>query len=213
MSMGRVFLISQDGKPSCGHQTFNLQFTQQNILWGHKLLSPCAELPSWKTRCRIPVRATTFDTDCGHVRIAPCLGILIGIWLLVGRCRKNGQPTVAGFDTFFDKSDYVSYVEFGSTTSKDWLYLDNVHVTLWHSDAHWLAGTPKEQGIAFTAQEFVCDKWLPFPRYEYSDGDAAMMQSTFSNGLELKWENNDVARVGFNWGKPADGSLREQFTS
>ncbi len=39
------------------------------------------------------------------------------------------------------------------------------------------------------------------------------MQSTFSTGLGLKRENSDVAGVGFSWGKPSDGALREQFTS
>ena len=39
------------------------------------------------------------------------------------------------------------------------------------------------------------------------------MQTTFSTGLGLKRENNDVAGVGVSWGAPADGSLRDQFTS
>lgn len=125
----------------------------------------------------------------------------------------NGQPTLAGFDTFFDDSEYFSYVEFGATTAQDRIYLDNVHVTLWHTEARQAAGTPSGSGVAFTAQKFVCDKWLPFFRFGYSDGDAALMQTTFSTGIGLRRENNDAAGIGVSWGKPADGTLRDQFTS
>ena len=64
-----------------------------------------------------------------------------------------------------------------------------------------------------TVQKFICEKWLPFFRYGYSDGDAALMQTTFSTGLGLQRENRDVAGIGLSWGKPADGALRDQFTS
>jgi len=125
----------------------------------------------------------------------------------------NGQPTAAGFDTFFDDSEYFKYVEFGATTSQDRIYLDNIHATLWHTDAREAAGTPEGWGVAFTAQKFLDDKWLPFFRFGYSDGDAALMQTTFSTGLGLQRENRDVAGIGLSWGKPADANLRDQFTS
>jgi porin len=125
----------------------------------------------------------------------------------------NGQPTLAGFDTFFNNSEYFSHFEIGATSSQDRIYLDNIHATLWHTDARQTAGTPEGCGVAFTAQKFVCDKWLPFFRFGYADGDAALMETTFSTGIGLQRENKDVAGIGFSWGKPADGSLRDQFTS
>ena len=125
----------------------------------------------------------------------------------------NGQPTLAGFDTFFDDSEYFSYVELGATSSQDRIYLDNIHATLWHSDARASAGTPEGWGVAVTAQKFICEKWLPFFRFGYSDGDAALMQTTFSTGLGLQRENRDVAGLGLSWGRPSDGALRDQFTS
>lgn len=125
----------------------------------------------------------------------------------------NGQPTVAGFDTFFDDSEYFSYAELGVTTSQDRIYLDNIHVTLWHVDPREVAATPEGWGMAFTAQKFICDKYLPFIRFGYADGDAALMQTTFSTGLGLQRENRDVAGIGVSWGAPAEGTLRDQFTS
>ncbi|MBU4271124.1 MAG: carbohydrate porin [Planctomycetes bacterium] len=80
-------------------------------------------------------------------------------------------------------------------------------------DAREVAQSLEAWGVAFTAQKFVCDKWLPFFRFGYSDGDASLMQTTFSTGLGLERKNNDVAAIGFSWGKPAAGTLRDQFTS
>lgn len=135
------------------------------------------------------------------------------LYLQGGFADANGQPTLAGFDTFFNDREYFSYLELGVTSSRDRIYLDNVHATLWHTDARDSAQTPEGWGVAVTAQKYVCDRWLPFFRFGYSDGDAALMQTTFSTGLGLKRENKDVAGIGFSWGKPADGTLGDQFTS
>lgn len=135
------------------------------------------------------------------------------IYLQGGFSDANGQPTLAGFDTFFDDSEYFSYAEIGVTSSQDRIYLDNIHVTLWNTDARQAAGTPQGSGVAFTAQKFVDDKWLPFLRVGYSDGDAALMQTTFSTGIGVQCANRDVAGIGVSWGQPAQGSLRKQFSS
>jgi porin len=147
------------------------------------------------------------------------LGIAAGamltdrLYLQGGFADANGQPTLAGFDTFFNDREYFSYIELGITSSQDRIYLDNIHATLWHTDARAVAQTPEGWGVAVTAQKFVCDKWLPFFRFGYADGDAALMQTTFSTGLGLRRDNNDVAGIGISFGKPADGALRDQFTS
>ena len=39
------------------------------------------------------------------------------------------------------------------------------------------------------------------------------MQTVFSTGLGLRRKNNDVSGIGISFGKPADGTLRDQFTS
>lgn len=135
------------------------------------------------------------------------------LYLQAGVADANGQPTLAGFDTFFDDREYFSYVELGLTSSRDRIYLDNVHATLWHSDARDKAATPEGWGIAMTAQKFLDDKWLPFLRFGYADGDASLMQTTLSTGIGLRRTNNDVAGIGISFGKPADGTLRDQFSS
>jgi porin len=147
------------------------------------------------------------------------LGIATGgmltdhVYFQAGFSDANGQPTLAGFDTFFEDSEYFSYVELGITPSQERLFVENVHVTLWNTDPREAAGTPSSHGVAFTAQRFIEDKWLPFFRFGYSDGDAALFQTVFSTGLGLLRSNKDVAGIGVSWNKPTDGSLRQQFTS
>jgi porin len=147
--------------------------------------------------------------------LGAAIGGMLGekVYFQAGFSDANGQPTGSGFDTFFDDNEYFSYAELGLTSSKDQIYLDNVHLTLWHTDARVAAGTPDGWGVAFTAQKFLNDCWLPFFRFGYSDGDAALMQTVFSTGIGYKRKNNDVAGLGLSWGKPSDGTLRDQFTS
>lgn len=130
-----------------------------------------------------------------------------------GLADANGQPTLAGFDTFFQDNEYFTYLELGLTPSKDLLYVDNVHATFWHTNARKAAQTPEGWGVALTAQKYINNRWLPFLRFGYSEGDAALMQTTLSTGIGLRRTNNDVAGIGISYGKPADGSLRDQFTS
>lgn len=130
-----------------------------------------------------------------------------------GLADANGQPTLAGFDTFFQDNEYFTYLEFGFTPSKDLLYVDNVHATFWHTDVRKAAQTPEGWGVALTAQMYINDRWLPFLRFGYSEGDAALMQTTLSTGIGLRRTNNDVAGIGISFGKAADGSLQDQFTS
>lgn len=135
------------------------------------------------------------------------------LYFQAGFSDANGQPTRSGFDTFFQDGEFFSYVEIGWTSSKERIYLDNTHLTVWHTDARQNAGTPEGWGIAFTAQKYFYESWLPFFRFGYSQGDAALLQTVISTGLGYRRANNDVAGLGLSWGKPADGHLRDQFSS
>ena len=75
---------------------------------------------------------------------------------------STGQPTTAGFDKFFEDSEYFSYVRVGATSSQGRINLDDVHVTLRHTDARQRVGTPEGRVVAVAARNFVYDKWLPF---------------------------------------------------
>ena len=84
------------------------------------------------------------------------------------------------FDSFFSDSEFFKHIELGWTTSKDLIYLDNVHLTAWHADQRHKAGVPDGWGIAFSAAKFIDEKWLPFLRAGYSDDGGALWEYSVS---------------------------------
>lgn len=149
----------------------------------------------------------------------PGLGAVAGglltdhFYVEAGFSDANGKITRSGFDTFFGDAEYFSFVEAGFTSEEDRLYLDNIHLTMWHIDPRKVAGTGDGWGVLFSMNRFIDDKWLPFFRFGYSHGDTALLQTNFSTGLGYRNKKKDVAGIGVSWGKPADGTLRDQFTS
>ena len=70
------------------------------------------------------------------------------LFLIGGLVDSNADPTEfwQGFDTFFNDNEYFKSVEIGWTASQDRIYLDNVHLTLWHADERVEAATPSGWG-------------------------------------------------------------------
>lgn len=151
------------------------------------------------------------------------LGAAIGamvtenIYVLGGLVDTNGDPTRPigdWFDTFFNDSEYFYNFEIGWTSSKDRIYLDNIHVTGWYADERENARVEAGKGIAFSGSWFVSDTWMPFLRGGYSDGGGALLEASVSGGIGYYFaESKDLLGVGLNWGRPPDGALEDQFTT
>ncbi len=125
----------------------------------------------------------------------------------------NGSPRNAGFETFFERQEYFKSVELGLTSSFERRYLDNVHVTYWHADERTRQSVPESWGLAFSATQFIGDKWLPFLRAGYSEGGAALYRQSVAGGLGIRFENTDVFGIGVGWGKPFGPDPREQVST
>ena len=135
------------------------------------------------------------------------------IYVIGGFADANGEPTVAGFDTFFEDNEYFKHVEIGWTSSQDRIYLDNIHLTYWHADDREAAGVPESWGLAFNAAKYLDERWLPFLRAGYSEGGAAPLRANIAAGVGLRRANTDVLGVGLGWGRPSLGHLRDQYTA
>jgi porin len=126
----------------------------------------------------------------------------------------NGDPTDDGFDTFFDENEYFSHLEIGVTPDFERRYLDNMHITAWHVDKRKKAQVPDGWGVTFSATKFINDKWIPFFRAGYADGDAPLLQATASTGIGYYFpKRRDLLGVGVNWGKPSINELNDQYTA
>jgi porin len=139
-------------------------------------------------------------------------------YLIGGFGDTNSDPTdpMEGFETFFEDHEFFQHVEFGWTSSHDRIFLDNVHVTLWHADERDDAMTPDDWGVNFSFSRMVNQRWMPFVRAGWADEGLAFMERSVSVGFGFQPAyGDDQLGVGANWGRPADSfgpDLDDQYS-
>jgi len=142
------------------------------------------------------------------------------IFLIGGLADLNADPTDPGqtFDSFFSDYEYFKHIEIGWTPSHDRIYLDNVHLTLWHADERVEATTPTGWGANFSWTHYINDKWLPFVRAGYADDGGSLMQKSVSIGFGYQRKpGKNLLGFGLNWGEPNESTwepgLPNQYTA
>ena len=126
----------------------------------------------------------------------------------------NGDPTKAGFDSFFNDGEFFKHIEIAWVSSFERRYFDNIHLTAWHADERDKAGTPNDWGLAFSASWFIDDKWMPFLRGGYSQDGAALLDGSVSVGFGRYFSNSsNLLGFGVGWGSPAQKGLEDQVTT
>jgi porin len=110
--------------------------------------------------------------------------------------------------------ELYSNLEIGWTSAQDKLYLDNLHLGVWHADERSEAGVPEDWGLTANASWFFEDsRLLPFLRGGWSDGKSTLLDAQISAGLGRQFRERDLAGVGVSWGSPSGDGLRDQWTS
>jgi porin len=142
------------------------------------------------------------------------------LFIIGGLVDSNADPTEfwQGFDTFFSEHEFFKTIEIGWTPSQDRIYLDNVHLTLWHADEREEAATPSGWGMNVSWTKYIAGKWLPFVRAGWADDGGSLMQK--SAGVGVGYQPNpgkNLLGVGLNWGEPNEDTwgpgLRDQYTA
>ncbi|TDL91176.1 carbohydrate porin [Meridianimarinicoccus aquatilis] len=147
----------------------------------------------------------------------PGLGIAGGVKLgknfyVVGAVADaNGDPTEPSFDVFETGETFKS-IEIGYTSGSDRIYFDNIHLTVWQSDAAKDGSRAEDKGAAFSAAWFIDNAWMPFLRAGVAEGTAALYERSLSTGLGWYRRNTDLAGIGFNWAEAKDIN-ETQFTT
>jgi porin len=168
------------------------------------LLNPTIPLPNQGVGAVLGVRATE------------------RIYVIAGVADANGDPVdpLGSVDTFFDDKEYFKHLELGfsSSTTTDRLFIDNVHVTLWHVDERSDPGVPDGWGIAFSGAWSFEDRWLPFVRAGYAKDGGSLYEGSVSGGVGYYVaDRRDVFGVGLNWSRPSDTTfapgLDDQYTA
>ena len=91
-------------------------------------------------------------------------------FVIGGITDMESDPTspLDGFDSFFNDKHYFKSVEFGWTSAKEQIYLDNVHITLWDADESVQLGHAADSGFNISASKLM-GAWLPFLRIGVAD--------------------------------------------
>jgi porin len=162
-------------------------------------------------------QSLAFTTGAGTISLPgdAALGALVGGWLnenlyILGGfedANSVASDPFEGFDTFFNEYEYFSHIEIGWTTSQDRAYLDNVHLSLWHSDERDEAGVPSGKGAVFSFTHYIGEKWMPFFRAGYAKDGASFLERSGSAGFAYQpnpigASAGNLLGFGANWGKP-----------
>jgi len=125
----------------------------------------------------------------------------------------NGDSTNPNFDVLGDW-ELFSDLEIGWTSGQDMLFVNNLHLGVWHTDKRSAAGFPESWGIVGNASwYFEKPRLLPFLRGGWSDGDAALLDGQVSVGTGKQFRERDLAGIGVSWGSPSAPGLRDQWTT
>jgi porin len=125
------------------------------------------------------------------------------LYFVSGFTDSNSDSTnpLNGFKTF-GEGEFFKTVELGWTTSQDRIFLDNVHLTLWHVDARKDAGVPDGSGVSFSYTKSFNEKFMPFFRAGYTEDGGSFLQKSVSTGIGYQFGNNSLLGFGLNWGQP-----------
>jgi len=127
------------------------------------------------------------------------------VFLIGGLSDLNSDPTDPWqtVDSFFTEHEYFKHVEIGWTPSQDQIYLDNVHLTLWHADEREGAAQPSGWGANVSWTAYLAGKWLPFARAGWADDGGSLTQKSVSVGFGYQPNpGKNLLGLGLNWGEP-----------
>jgi porin len=80
-----------------------------------------------------------------------------------------------------------------------------VQLTYWHKDALAEKGTPAGSGWLFSYSWKVGDRYVPFARAGWSDGEGgALAKRSISAGISWRMTFQDWFTIGVGWNKPSD---------
>ena len=155
----------------------------------------------------------SFSTGAAAVNVPNdgYLGIGAGGWItkkiyaIAGIGDLNGDPgnVFEGFNTFFNSNEYFSHAEVGITSNKDYMLLDNIHVSFWHRDASVAQATPQGWGLVLSGTKYIKEKFLPFIRLAYTENSGSLLQWATSAGMGYQPEpGGHLFGAGLNWSQP-----------
>ncbi len=148
------------------------------------------------------------------------LGIGVGGWLtkkiyaIAGIADLNGITAniFEGFDTFFNKNEYFTHIEVGITSAKDYMVLDNIHVTLWQRDSTSATGDPSGWGFVLSGTKYINETWFPFARFAYTKDAGSFLQTALAVGIGYQpIPGSHLLSAAYSFGKVNETTFGASF--
>jgi len=166
-----------------------------------------------------------FATGSGTIGGLPdgAPGVMLGGWLDDHWYLSAGTATadadaadpIDSLDTLFSQTKLFSSIEIGYVPSKEALFSDNTHLTLWYMDGH--GTTPHGWGVSASWTQTIGKQSFVFIRGGWSEGGGALLKRSLSIGGAYLTASGNVLGIGINAGKPNDesfpGAVHTQYTT
>ena len=175
-----------------------------------RLVSPWTDFFNYAHSIGVGALDLTNDASLGF---AGATWLTDNVYAMAGFVDQNADGTdpLDGFDTFFNDREYFKHFEIGWTgASKEAYYLNNVHLTLWHSDKREELDIENGWGGVLSFNHTIGDKWLAFARTGWAEDGGSLLERSVSigggytpGGMETLGSGSQLG-FALNWGRPND---------
>ncbi len=138
------------------------------------------------------------------------LGIGVGGWITdriyviagIGDINADPGKIFKGFESLFKTGETFKNIEIGITSAKDYMFLDNLHVSFWQRDETSATGDPDGWGFVVSGTKYINESVLPFFRFAYTDDSGSILETAVAAGVGYQ-QNPGSHLFGFaySWGK------------
>lgn len=154
----------------------------------------------------------------GVISIRPTekIYIMAGLADIRGDVFRDGE--FLNFGDQFQNGKFFKAVEVGFVPSFGERYFKKISVTYWNGDAYTnVAGSDvaSGQGVAISAHWFFNDRFIPFARVGFSDGNGenVFYKNDIQIGHGLRFYNYDILGASLSWNNPNIPDVKDQITA
>ena len=123
----------------------------------------------------------------------------------------NGIATEYG--PFSNGGEFFTHLDLCWSPTRAERYLKDIHVSAWHVDERENAGVPESHGIAFGTNWTFQERFMPFFRIGWAEGEAPFMHRAVTSGFMYSFPTRgDLTGFAMTWEDPPQKALREQNT-
>lgn len=138
-------------------------------------------------------------------------------YMTVAVSERGSRKEQVRFDTFFERPNYFTAMEFGYQPDIEGLGKGDYHVTFWYADHYKHNGftiIPYGKGFALSAEQVFSQNFIPFARFSYADGLATLFRQSCALGFGMEnpfGRGEDVYAIGFGWKQPFTQEIDPQY--